>query len=417
MSVGLALYRMATFGLAPFVPGILDGREARGKEPAGRRGERLARNLPPRPEGRLVWVHGASLGEMRLLYRLCKAMASAAPDLSFLATSQTATSAGLAPAALPERAIHQMAPVDVPAVARRFANHWQPDLCIFAEGEIWPNLLAGAARSQARLALVNARMTARTITGWSRWPDAARSVFGRFDLILPADTFTARGLSGLTGREIAPFGTLKALVPEDTAPGGADGMAPLPWSGPVLLGASTHDGEEAMLIETLAALPDGAKLILAPRHPERGDAVEALARTQGLSVARRSRGDAVTPGTTVLLADTVGEMAAWYALADHVYLGGAHRPGPGGHNPLEPLAAGKPVICGPHMTNFTDVADELAGIGALRTARTAGDVARLCREPPDMDAGAVAAYFERGRFRFAEATRLLLALLPAGGRP
>lgn len=413
MSLGLALYRMATHGLTPFVPGILTGRETKGKEPGGRRDERLARNLPSRPPGRLVWMHGASLGETKLLYSLCEAMQAQAPDLNFLVTSQTVTAAELALSALPERAIHQMAPVDVPTIARRFVAHWKPDLCIFAEGEVWPNLLSAASRSEARLALVNARMTARTFAGWKRWPGSARDVFNRFNLVLAADTYTAKNLNELTGREIASFGTLKAGPGQAICRTDEPAMS-MPWGdGSVLLGASTHEGEEALLLDALSALPRDARLILAPRHPARGDAVEALVRSRNVPLARRSRNDAVSRDTCVLLADTVGEMGKWYTLADHVYLGGAHRSGIGGHNPLEPLAAGKPVICGPYMTNFTDVAAELSAIGALQTASDAAEIVRLCNEPAATDKAAIRAYFKAGAARLEEATNRLLGLLPA----
>ena len=168
MTVALTVYRMATAGLSPFVPRLLNARVATGKELAERTDERLARSLPARPGGEVIWLHGASIGETRLLVALAKALRELRPNAFLLFTSQTRTSAELITDLLPEKARHQLAPVDTPSATRRFIDHWKPDLCIFAEGEIWPNLLMAARSSAARLALVNARMTDKSISGWSR---------------------------------------------------------------------------------------------------------------------------------------------------------------------------------------------------------------------------------------------------------
>ncbi|MEL7482276.1 MAG: glycosyltransferase N-terminal domain-containing protein, partial [Pseudomonadota bacterium] len=228
----------------------------------------MALDLPARPAGQLIWLHGASLGESRLLLRMADALGRDRPETQFLFTSQTTTSADMVGRNAKKVARHQMAPVDTPAAVSRFIDHWQPDLGIFAEGEIWPNLIMAAKAAGTPLVLVNARMTEGSIRGWQSWPTTARELFGAFDRILPADTRTADAVSALTGQDIKAFGNLKVS--------GSPKTNDHERSKPILLGASTHDGEEALLLEALSHLGDGWQLILAPRHPDRG---EAVART------------------------------------------------------------------------------------------------------------------------------------------
>ncbi|MEM6410021.1 MAG: glycosyltransferase N-terminal domain-containing protein [Pseudomonadota bacterium] len=409
MTVALTVYRMATAGLSPFVPRLLNARVATGKELAERTDERLARSLPARPGGEVIWLHGASIGETRLLVALAKALRELRPNAFLLFTSQTRTSAELITDLLPENARHQLAPVDTPSATRRFIDHWKPDLCIFAEGEIWPNLLMAARSSDARLALVNARMTDKSISGWSRLKRTARALFGRFDLILAADRRTATGLSHLIGSDIQAFGNLKTV--DKTTLANAQERETLPWEGPILLGASTHAGEEALLIDCLQLMGAETRLILAPRHPERGDEIAALLNTNGISFSQASAGETPEIDTKVLLADTVGDMPRWYAAADHVYLGGAHAPGIGGHNPLEPLSYGKRVLTGPHTTNCADTVADLKPLGAISIVRSAEDIASACNVPPAFDRTSLEHYFAAGRQRLDDAAGQLAALL------
>ncbi|MEM9668600.1 MAG: glycosyltransferase N-terminal domain-containing protein [Pseudomonadota bacterium] len=414
MTVVLAFYRMATAGLSPLVPQLLNARAAMGKEISERRSERLARHLQPPPGGELIWLHGASVGETKLLVNLAKAIQKRRPEAFFLFTSQTRTSAELMEDLPLARALHQFAPIDTPSATKRFIAHWQPDLCIFAEGEIWPNLLRAAQVSEAKLALVNARMTPKSISNWTRWKRTARNLFSQFDVILAADRNTAHGLSEITGRNISPYGSLKcgahnALQTDHSEKRQFD------WAGPILLGASTHAGEEEFLIDSLPLLPDDTRLILAPRHPERGDELTAFLAQRRLLFARWSKGDWPTRQTKVLLADTMGEMPTWFSMSDHIYLGGAHLSGIGGHNPLEPLSYGKQIMTGPHASNFADIIEDLQAIDAVDIVRTTDDVAASFAKPLMPNKNALEDYFSAGRQRLNDAAETLDKLLPPSG--
>ena len=385
MRLGERLYRTATATLSPLVGSLLRQRVRRGREAQGRLNERHAQDLPPRPAGQLAWLHGASVGESLMLVELGRALLARHPQLSLLMTSQTQTSAALLADRLPARTIHQMAPVDTPAIARRFVSHWQPGLVIMAEGEIWPNLLAEADRAGAALALVNARMTRKTLDGWARWPDTARQVFSRFDLLLAADPSTAEGLSGLAGRKVACPGNLKTALPPPAAePTQLETLRQDFVAGRTcLVAASTHPGEEELLLDALSGISPRPALILAPRHPERGDTLAELCRAAGYTTAQRSRGEPATGETDILLADTLGELGLWYALADLVYLGGGHGEGIGGHNPLEPVGLGRPVLTGPLVHNFETVMARLERDGALERVDAAALPRRLAEALSD----------------------------------
>lgn len=422
MSLGGWLYGLASSGLGLGLPVLLSRRVRAGKEDAGRLNERRATGLPSRPEGKLAWLHGASVGESMVLLGVAEALL-ARTDISILMTSQTQTSAQMLASRLPESAIHQMAPADTPAIARRFINHWQPDLVVFAEGEIWPNLLREAEATGARLALVNARMTEKSRRGWAQFPGFSREIFGRFDLLLAANGGTAETLAALSGKPVGQPGNLKtALPPPLAAPEELEALKAGFLAGRHgLLAASTHPGEEAVFLDAVAGISPRPAIILAPRHPERAAGIAAELETRGLSVARRSTGDLPDAETDVLLADTIGEMGLWYRLADAVYLGGATAEGIGGHNPIEPLQLGKRVVTGPHGFNFTDVFAELEAARMLaivggREAMRAALEAELSGQGPQPDAAKVKAYFDRAAAPMEETVTGLLALLQPEAR-
>lgn len=413
MSAALSVYRLCMQGLSPFAPTLLRHRLKTGKELPGRLNERWAKNLAPRPEGTLIWMHGASIGESKLLLGIANAILTKRADVTFIFTSQTASSAGILGANLPEGSLHQMAPIDTKAATARFVQHWRPDLCVFAEGEIWPNLLAMTKQSGAPLALINARMTEKSLAAWQRFADSASVVFGHFDLVLAADEQTASGLSQITGREVSCMGNLKtAFAARHAAPETANSEAIFPGaSGPILLGASTHDGEETLLLEALEELPATTRLILAPRHPKRADTIAEELNKRQISFIMRSTGDKASPETRVLLADTFGEMDLWFDAADIVYLGGGHKPGIGGHNPLEPLAFGKPIITGPFTHNFADIYADLDNISGISVAQTSIEIAALASHPSTVDMAALKSYTKTADLALNETLDALLALL------
>ncbi|MEL7137136.1 MAG: glycosyltransferase N-terminal domain-containing protein, partial [Pseudomonadota bacterium] len=231
---------------------------------------------------------------------------------------------------------------------------------IIAEGEIWPNLLLELDARETHSVLVNARMTEKSILGWLRWKTTARKVFSSFDLLIAADMQTKTGLIELADKDVMCPGNLKSALPAPSVD--ETELARLRdaiTGSSVLLAASTHAGEEAFIIDAWMKMDPRPFLILAPRHPERGDEVDTLLSMTKAAVSRRSEGDPLTSETQILLADTMGEMGLWYRLCDTVYLGGGHAPGVGGHNPLEALRLGKPVLTGPSIFNFRDLSERL----------------------------------------------------------
>ena len=390
MAIGVFLYRLATFLLTPFARLMMARRVAKGKEDGARIDERFARKAPPRPDGRLIWLHGASVGESLLLCALANQIAASVPGHHFLFTCQTQTGARQIRSAIaaashlnPQICDQLMAPLDLPHVAKRFVAHWRPDLTLIAEGDIWPNLLCTLKRSGHPAALVNARMTENSIVGWGRWPRTAERVFSSFDVLIASDLRTKTGLSELSKQPVTLVGNLKSALP----PPAADetelqDLRAAIGERPVLVAASTHEGEEAIIIDTLLQMSPRPFAIIAPRHPERGDWVESLLNCTALSIARRSNDEPVEASTDVLLADTLGEMGLWYRLADTVYLGGGHAPGVGGHNPMEPLRLGKPILTGPSLFNFQDMSEDLLARGLIKIVETPQDIVSAFPAPP-----------------------------------
>lgn len=349
----LALYAAATGMLEPLAPVLLRRRAAAGKEDASRLPERLARATTPRPEGPLVWLHGVSVGESLSLLPLVDALRARRPDISVLVTSGTVTSAAVLAKRLPAGVIHQFAPVDSPGAARRFLDHWRPAAALFVESELWPNLISAAKARHVRLALLSARMTEGSAAGWARVAGSASALLSAFDLVMPQDAAAGERLARL-GARVGPHLNLKALA--DAPPvdqGLADEIKAWAADRKIVLAASTHPGEEPLIAEafqaTLRDVP--AVLVVAPRHPERGPEVQAALQALGLRGARRAAGEPLRPETVAYVADTLGELGAFYAAADAVVLGGSFVAGVGGHNPLEAARLGCAIVTGPHVAN------------------------------------------------------------------
>ncbi|HLZ83996.1 MAG TPA: glycosyltransferase N-terminal domain-containing protein [Caulobacteraceae bacterium] len=366
----LRLYGLASGAASLAAPVWLRARASRGKEDPARWAERLGRATLARPAGRLAWLHGVSVGESLSLLPLIDRLRTERPDVAVLVTSGTRASAELLAARLPPGAFHQYAPLDAPGAVARFLEHWRPELGVLAESELWPNLILGARARGVRLALLSARLSARSLAGWRRAPRAARAVLGAFDLLLARDAAAAERFAAL-GARVDGLADLKFGVP------------PLPvdeaeWARardrlgarPVLLAASTHPGEEEIVLKAFqAAAPDaGTLLILAPRHPARGEAVARLARELGLAAGRRTSGDALGDAP-VYVADTVGELGLWYRLAELAVIGGSlTHERVGGHNPLEPARLGCPFISGPEVSAWP-VYEALEAARATRRVR------------------------------------------------
>ncbi|MFZ4068557.1 MAG: 3-deoxy-D-manno-octulosonic acid transferase [Caulobacterales bacterium] len=384
MALALALYRGLSHALSLAAPAWLAARARAGKEDPQRLGERFGRAAAPRPQGRLVWLHAASVGELGVALGVRSDLAGAAPDLEFLITTGTQTSAAMFARAAHAQTRHQFAPLDTPGAVARFLSHWRPDLGVFIESEIWPNLILAARAQGVRLALLNARMNADSLRRWTGMAVSARRLFSAFDVILPADTATRIGLGALLGRALAPEGNLKLAAPAPGIDAALVAAMRTAIAGrPVWLAASTHAGEDEVALaahaEVRAAFPN-ALLIIAPRHPERGAAVAALAHAR-----RRALGDVPGPDDHVYVADTIGEMGAWLSLADPALIAGSLRAELKGHNPIEAARMGVAILSGPHVASFADIYAAFAAEDGLiwtpDAAAIAHAVVQLWRDP------------------------------------
>ena len=340
--------------------------------------EKLGHASQPRPGGQLIWFHAASVGESLSVLALIDRMGRALPQAHFLITSGTATSARLVGGRLPPRTRHQFAPLDAPGPLKRFLDHWRPDAALFVESELWPQMLRRTHARGTAMALINARLSQRSIESWQKRPALAGFLFGVFDLILTQNDAMARAMATINAPadRVTPGINLKSMagpLPQDE---GTIAEAREALEGrPVWIASSTHPGEEKAVLEAhrqlLERIPELC-LILAPRHPERGDEVAGLIASYGLTHGRRTRGD--MPREQVYLADTLGELGTWYALSDIVFLGGSLHP-IGGHNPYEVAQAGAMVLSGTHVANFAETYAEMEAEGAARLVAGTQDLA------------------------------------------
>ena len=353
--LSLRLYGVATSLVAPLASGMLRARARHGREDLARLDERLGRPGRRRPDGVLVWLHGVSVGEGLSILPLVERLRRARPDLVVLVTCGTRSAAEVLGQRLPDDVIHQYAPIDTPDAVRGFLGHWRPDLAVFVESEIWPNLVLGARAGGAKLALVSAGLSPNSWRNWRRFPGAARALLGAYDLILARDEASSRRLRSL-GARIDGLADLKFGAPPLTADPAALAEARAAIGDRrVILAASTHPGEDEIVLRSFVAggRGDAARplLVIAPRRRERGEVIEAAARGVGLIAGRRGRA-ADLAGVDVYIADTLGEMGLWYRLAHLAVIGGSLVPGVGGHNPLEPARLGCPFIAGPNVERW-----------------------------------------------------------------
>jgi 3-deoxy-D-manno-octulosonic-acid transferase len=374
----LRLYRTATWLGAPLVQAHLRRRVALAKEDVGRLGERLGRAGAPRPAGRLAWLHGASVGEALTVLPLVDALLAARPGLQILLTTGTVTSARAMAGRLPPRARHQYVPVDLPGAWRSFLDHWRPDLAVLVESELWPNLISQTRARRVPMVLLNGRLSERSHRRWMRAPGTAKELLAAFEICLAQSAADGERLRDLGARQVRVVGNLKHAA------------APLPFDSlalkklqsavggrPAWLAASTHPGEEELMLDVhrhvAVDVPD-LLTIIAPRHPERGDALARMIRTQGLAVAQRSSGETPSTECQVYLADTIGELGLFYRTARVAFIGRSLVEG-GGHNPLEAARLGCPPLVGPHTGNFREIMEQLLAQHAAQRVADAGQLA------------------------------------------
>jgi 3-deoxy-D-manno-octulosonic-acid transferase len=359
-NLALRLYSAVTSAARLFVYALLRHRMGKGKEDVSRWAERRGRPSMSRPEGPLVWVHGASVGETISILPIVDRIL--AEGVNVLITSGTVTSARLLDRRLPPGAYHQYLPMDVPLYMQRFFNHWRPDLGLIAESELWPNMLMTADRKQIPVVLINARMSERSSRRWKRFPRIARALMARLDLCLAQSDEDARRLIELGAPRVTVTGNLKFDVPAPPAdPAKVAALEGLIAGRTVWIAASTHPGEEQAILDTHRILkeviPDLLTFI-APRHPQRGGPISDAALTMGITCGRRSQRALPTEEVGIYVIDTIGEMGLFYRVAPLAFMGGSlitH----GGQNPIEPAKLGTAIVHGPHVHNFTDTYSRL----------------------------------------------------------
>ena len=332
------------------------------------------------PRGPLLWVHAVSLGETRAAAPLVERALRAFPDATVLLTHMTATGRAAGQAFAGERVVQTWLPYDVPFAVRAFLAHFKPRAGLVMETELWPNLLAAAARAGVPVYLVNARMSERSAAGYARVPSLTRPLLAALAGVAAQSEADALRLRQLGARAPMVTGNLKfdVGVPESALALGRELKARFGGARAVWVAGSTRDGEEALIADALAArpLPSGALTVIVPRHPQRFDVVAQLLRQRGVAFVRRSDNAPVPADVGVVLGDSMGELLGFYAAADVAFVGGSLLP-LGGQNLIEPIAVGRPTLFGPHMWNFAEAAQKSRAAGA---AVEVADAAQLVAE-------------------------------------
>jgi 3-deoxy-D-manno-octulosonic-acid transferase len=373
--LALRVYRLVTAALAPLAPALVSRRLKQGKEDPERLKERYGRSDIARPGGPLAWIHCASVGELLTVIPLITRIRD--KGLGVLCTSGTVTSARIAELRLPTGAIHQFVTLDAPRFVNRFFDHWRPDLAIFVESDLWPNLIATSARRGIPLLLVNGRLSERSFKRWRWAPRTAAALLRSFDLCLAQSATDAERFRDLGAPRVSTTGNLKLDVPEP--PVDAQALAELRAAlqkRTIIAGASTHAGEETALIDAHRRLRNsfpGLLTIIAPRHPDRGRDILEIARADNLRASLRSRKELPSAETDIYVADTLGELGLIYRLAPIVFVGGSLA-SHGGQNPIEPIKLGAAILHGPHVWNFADI---YAALDEARGAEQVTDVGKL----------------------------------------
>ncbi|AHM03275.1 3-deoxy-D-manno-octulosonic-acid transferase [Roseibacterium elongatum DSM 19469] len=365
VSPALALYlAWSGRGVAPFAERKLRERLEEGKEDRERLNERRGEPRLLRPEGSLIWFHAASVGESLAILELIRRLLEDRDDLSVLVTTGTVTSAGVMAGRLPERAMHQYIPLDARRFVTGFLDHWRPDVAVWTESELWPTLICETHARGIPMLMINARMSKTSHDKWRFLRGMAKSLLRRFDHALVQDDLSEMYLRrlGLPHWRMEVTGTLKegaAALPCDEDERSA--TAAHLGGRPVWLAASTHAGEERMVLDAhriaVRANPR-LLLIIVPRHPERGDEIAQMIQADGWRFNRRTADELPDDEANVYLADTMGELGLWYRISPISFVGGSMEP-IGGHNPFEPAALGSAILHGPYVTNFVDIYQRL----------------------------------------------------------
>ncbi len=373
----LSLYKTVFQAGTPWLERYLQKRAAAGKEDPARAHERRGRPSLLRPSGALVWCHAASVGESLSLLSVVRKILEENPSLNVMVTTGTVTSAKLMAERLPQGAFHQYMPVDHPVWTESFLEHWRPDLVIWAESELWPNILMAVQRQKIPAVLLNARMSQGSFRRWRFAGGMIARILKTFSLCLAQNEAEAERLRKLGAENVRVSANLKyasAPLPHDAEK--LQELKEITQERPLLLWASTHPGEEEIALRLHRDLKkrfENLLTILVPRHPVRGKSIARLAAERGFSSAVRS--DGALPGARreIYIADTLGELGLFFRLAPLCVMGGSFAD-IGGHNPIEPAQLGCAVIYGPHMYNFISISRDFEQRNAALRVKDEADL-------------------------------------------
>ena len=355
-------------------------RQLNGKEDIKRFNERIGRPSKKRPEGKLIWLHGASVGESLSMLPLINKLLESYPDSHVMVTTGTVTSAEVMEKRLPERAFHQYIPIDNPAFVTRFIRHWQPDLVLWFESDLWPALLSGIKRKNIPLILVNGRISNKSFKRWQQFDFISKELLDCFTFCLGQSEEDAYRLRVLGAKNSMCLGNLKyAGINPPVDPDKKAEIEKQINGRPLWVVSSTHHDEELkigrFLKNTNTEIP-GLLTLIAPRHPNRGPEIQEQLNGLGLKTALRSKGEKISPDTNVYIADTIGEVGIWYDLSPIVFIGGSLIPH-GGQNFMEPSRFRDAVIVGPYMHNFTDAMNRAKKADAVIQVNDAAELENM----------------------------------------
>ncbi len=344
---------------------LLEKRLNAGKEDPVRIDERRGVASRARPDGTLLWLHAASVGEAQSALILIKAILLDNPDLQILVTTGTLTSAQRMEEVLPEQAFHQYMPVDYPEWVTRFLDHWSPDLVLWMESELWPHILQEIEARNIPAALINARLSDRSFARWKLFKKSARAVLECFDLVLTQTELDAERYRALGAQNVHVSDNIKYSagdLPHDE--GDLKVLKGVLMSRPVLVYASTHAGEEEIIMRTQSILessqPELISIII-PRHPDRGEAILDQAIEERFQAVLRGEDKALPDeDTQIYIANTMGELGLFYRLAEIVFIGRSlSDDGGGGHNPIEAAQLGCAIVHGAKVQNLQEIFDDM----------------------------------------------------------
>lgn len=378
----LQFYTSITACAKPLFNRLLTKRTAKGKEDAQRLDERRGIATLERPQGTLLWLHAASVGEAQSALILIKHLLSENTDIRILVTTGTRSSAKRMEEALPDRAFHQFIPLDHPEWVEGFLDHWKPDAAFWMESELWPNMLSAIKARSIPAVLVNARLSPRSLGRWKLVKNSIAELLSTFNVILAQSERDAENFHSLGANQAKATGNLKySATPLPCDEADFKAIKGVVGQRPVIVYASTHAGEEEIAADIHAilenAFPDLLSIII-PRHPERGYDIEAeLNKTHKGVIARGATKNLPSPDTRIYIANTLGEMGLFYRLSEIVYVGRSlSNDGGGGHNPLEPALLHCAVVHGANIQNLQDIYDDMQAHSACISVENAEELAQ-----------------------------------------